>query len=103
MLLLLPFFIVWHLYSDGTGGRPLDGGPLLAVSAIVWAFGLLGPALTVGQQTLTRWAFGRPFALQVGVVAILGWAWLVASAKLLPPVAAARGPEPFKRPHGPGV
>jgi hypothetical protein len=73
MLLLLPFFVVWHTYPFATDGRPLDGGSVLVASALVWALGLLGSALTVAQQTLTRWAFGRSFALQIGVVAILGW------------------------------
>jgi hypothetical protein len=77
MLLLLPFFVVWRSYPDGTRGRPLDGGPLLVTSALVWALGLLGPVLTVAQQTLTRWMFGRPLALQIGVVAVVTWAAVV--------------------------
>jgi hypothetical protein len=78
MLLLLPFFILWHLYPEGTRGKPLDGGPLLALTALGWALSLLGPALTVGQQMLTRWMFGRAFAVQLGVIAIAAWAWLLA-------------------------
>jgi len=83
MLLLLPFFIVWHLYPSGTDGRPLDGGPVLAMTALVWALALLGPALTVGQQAVTRWAFARSFALQLGVVAIVAWAWVTARPRNL--------------------
>jgi hypothetical protein len=33
--------------------------------------------MTVAQRELTRWAFGRAIALQVGVVAVAVWAWLV--------------------------
>jgi hypothetical protein len=77
MLLLLPFFVVWSSYRDGSRGRPLDGGPLLVMSAFGWAFGLFGPVLTVAQQTFTRWVFGRPFALQIGVVAVVAWAAFV--------------------------
>jgi len=83
MLLLLPFVVVWHVYRDGTDGRPFDAGPLLAATALVWALALMGPALTVAQQTLTRWAFGRSFALQLGVVAVAGWAWLIAPPRPL--------------------
>jgi hypothetical protein len=78
MLLLIPFAIVWHLYRGGTAGRPLDGGPLLLTTALVWALALVGPALTVAEQALTRWTFGRAFALQIGVVAIAAWSWVVA-------------------------
>jgi hypothetical protein len=97
MLLLLPFYIVWHLYPDGTNGRPLDGGPLLAVTALGWALPLLGPALTVGQQAITRWAFGRSFALQIGVAAVLGWAWLVARGGRASPDEGHRAESPPSR------
>ncbi|HEX9294448.1 MAG TPA: hypothetical protein VF881_01395 [Polyangiaceae bacterium] len=83
MLLLLPFVVVWHVYRDGKDGRPLDGRPLLAMTALGWALALVGPVLTVAQQAVTRSAFGRPFALQIGVIAVAVWSWLVARAKPL--------------------
>jgi hypothetical protein len=78
MLLLLPFFIVWHLQEGGSRDRPLDGGPLLVASALCWALALLGPVLTVVQQAVTARLFGRPFALQIGVAAIVAWIVIVA-------------------------
>jgi len=67
VLLLVPLVIVWRLYPRGTEGRPLDGGPLLATTALLWALALVGPALTVGQQSLSEWAFHRPMSIQVEV------------------------------------
>jgi hypothetical protein len=82
MLLLVPFFIVWRLYPDGTFGRPLDGGPLLGTTAVLWAFALVGPALTVVQQAFFAWAFHKTAALQLGVPIALFWAWLVVRPRL---------------------
>jgi hypothetical protein len=76
MLLVVPLFIVWHLFPFGTAGRPLDGGPLLAATALGWAVPLVGPALTYAQREISRWAFGRAMALQIGVVVVALWAWL---------------------------
>ncbi len=42
MLLMLPLFISVARLS-GARGLPLDGGPLLCTTALVWALGLLGP------------------------------------------------------------
>jgi hypothetical protein len=81
--LLVPLVIVWRLYPRGTEGRPLDGGPLLATTALLWALALVGPALTVGQQLLSEWAFHRPMAIQVEVPVTLGWVWLVLRPALL--------------------
>jgi hypothetical protein len=70
--------------------RPLDGGPILAVTALLWALALVGPALTVGQQTLSRWVFGRAVALQVEIPVMLAWVWFVLRPALATDQRSAR-------------
>lgn len=74
MLLLLPLFILLR-YFPTRDGVPLGGGTLLGLAALTWALGLVGPALTVGQQELTQLLFGVSVALQLGVLAVC---WLSA-------------------------
>jgi len=76
MLLLVPLFIVWRLHPQGVEGRPLDGGPLLGATALLWGLALVGPALTVAQQAVSRWAFHKSVALQLEVPIVLLWIWL---------------------------
>jgi len=77
MLLLLPLGIVWSYYLDGRGDRPLDGGPLLAWTAVLYTTAFVGPPLSMAQLRLFT-ALGLPrMALQVGVPAIVAWAWVV--------------------------
>jgi hypothetical protein len=76
-VLLLPLFILRAHYPE-RDGLPLDGHPLLLLVAVVWALGLLGPALTVFQQVASSWLFGVSVALQPGVVAIAAAALLTA-------------------------
>jgi hypothetical protein len=81
MLLMLPFFICAARLS-GARGLPLDGGPLLCTTALVWALGLLGPALSVAQQALSTRLLGFSAALQVGFLAVALWAHLAWKASL---------------------
>ncbi len=73
-LLALPLWIVAARTASATTGLPLDGGPVLRASACVWALGLLGPALALAQEHLTRRILGVPAMVQFGVVAIFVWA-----------------------------
>jgi hypothetical protein len=83
-LLALPFWIVVARTSSTTG-LPLDGGPVLRASAFVWALGLLGPALALAQEHLTRRILGVPAMVQFGVVAIFAWALCVHRLTFQPP------------------
>ena len=65
-------------------GLPLDDGPVLRATAAVWALGLLGPALALAQEQLTRRILGVPAMLQLGVVAIFAWALRVHRLTLVP-------------------
>jgi hypothetical protein len=76
-LLLLPLFILLARYPE-RDGLPLGGGTLLAAVALVWALGLLGPALSVLQQEATQRLLGFPVVLQLGVVAVAAVASFVA-------------------------
>jgi hypothetical protein len=90
-LLLLPLFIVAATLSPKTG-VPLDGGPLLVLTAAIWALGMIGPLITAIEQHVTRALFGFPIAMQLGVVAIGGWCVVLsrlAVAAEIEPAAAA--------------
>jgi hypothetical protein len=77
MLLLLPLAIVWRHYPEGTGGRLLDGGPLLAWSAVLYVATFAGSYLTMAQLKVTA-AIGLPaMALQISVPILLAWSWAV--------------------------
>jgi hypothetical protein len=69
MLLLLPLFILFR-YFPTRDRVPLAGGILLGLTALTWALGLVGPALTVVQQEVTQRLFGVSIALQLGVLAV---------------------------------
>lgn len=80
-LLALPFWIV-VARTRGTSGLPLDGGPVLGATACVWALGLLGPAVAVAEEQLTRRILGVAVIVQFGVLAILVWATRVNRLRL---------------------
>jgi hypothetical protein len=82
-LLALPLWIVTARTSS-MSGLPLDDGPVLRATAAVWALGLLGPALALAQEQLTRRILGVPAMLQLGVVAIFAWALRVHRLTLVP-------------------
>jgi hypothetical protein len=75
-LLLLPLFVL--VARSERRGPPLGGSPWLPLVALVWALGLVGPALALLQQLASRRVFGFSLALQPGVVAILAAALLFA-------------------------
>ncbi|HZO08167.1 MAG TPA: glycosyltransferase family 87 protein, partial [Myxococcota bacterium] len=65
MLLLLPLALVWQHHPELRDGRPLDGGALLAWTAVLWALGFLGTPLSLAQLRLAE-AIGLPgFAVQL--------------------------------------
>jgi hypothetical protein len=72
MLLALPLFIV-AASVPRTSDLPLDGGPLLRTTAMVWALGLVGPFLSLTQDYITRRVFGFAAIVQLGVLAVLAW------------------------------
>jgi hypothetical protein len=85
-LLLLPLFIATTSLPL-KNGVPLEGGPLLVLTAIIWALGLVGPLITALEQHVTRLLFGFPSALQLGVIAIAAWCFLLARRiPIQPPV-----------------
>lgn len=75
-ILLLPLFVL--VARSERHGAPLGGAPWLPLVAIVWALGLLGPALALSQQLASRALLGFPVALQPGAVAIFATALLLA-------------------------
>jgi hypothetical protein len=81
MLLMLPLFISAARLS-GASALPLDGGPLLCTTALVWALGLVGPGLSVAQQALSTRFLGFSAALQLGFLAVALWAYLAWKASL---------------------
>lgn len=82
-LLALPFWIVVARTSSPASVLPLDEGPVLRATAYVWALGLVGPALAVAQEDLTRRILGVPVVVQFGVIAIFVWAYRVRRLNLL--------------------
>jgi alpha-1,2-mannosyltransferase len=75
-LLLLPLCVL--LARSSPGHPPLDGWPRLPLVALVWALGLVGPALTLLQQVVSRRLLGFPLAIQLGAVVILATAVVLA-------------------------
>jgi hypothetical protein len=75
-LLLLPLFVL-VAHSERVG-PPLAGSPRLPLVALVWALGLVGPALALVQQLVSRKLLGFPVAVQPGAVAIFATALLLA-------------------------
>jgi hypothetical protein len=83
-LLLLPLFIVWSHYRAGAypaaasgAWRPLDGGPLLVLTAALWLVTFAGSYLSAGEVKLTQALGWGRIALQLSVPVVVGWAWLV--------------------------
>jgi len=79
-LLVLPLCILMAWYPKRAPALPLDGDKLLASTAIVVVLGLVGPVLTAGMLKASVRCLGAPVAVQLGVVAIALWAFLVARA-----------------------
>jgi hypothetical protein len=75
-LLLLPLFVL--VARSDRAGPPLGGTPLLPLAALIWALGLVGPALALLQQLASRKILGFPIALQPGVLVIFATALLLA-------------------------
>lgn len=75
-LLLLPLFVL--VARSDRGGPLLGGAPRLPLVALVWALGLVGPALALLQQLATRKLLGFPAALQPGAVVIVATAVVLA-------------------------
>ena len=77
MLLLAPLAIVWSHYPHGAGGRHLDGGRLLAWTALLYGATFASTYLAAAQVWLAA-VLGLPqVALQISVPVIAGWAWVV--------------------------
>jgi hypothetical protein len=70
-LLVLPLFIVASRIPSTNEGLPLGGGPVLRAAGAVWALGLLGPALSLVQEHVTRKLFGFSSFVQLGTLAVL--------------------------------
>jgi len=77
MLLLLPFAIVWSYYSQGTSGRPLDGGSLLFWSALLYIFCFIGGYITLAQLKFFSLLGFPQFAVQFSTLVIIGWVYTV--------------------------
>jgi hypothetical protein len=95
MLLLLPLAIVWSCYPQGYGaaGRPLDGGPLLAWTALLYAATFASNLLSAVQLRLSDALGFPPVAVQLSVPVIAGWAWIVARS-----ARSSAAPESVARP-----
>jgi len=77
MLLLLPLAIVWSYYPHGTSDRPLDGGPLLVWTALLYVVCFIGSYISLAQIWLGA-LIGLPkVALQLSVPIIVGWSIMV--------------------------
>jgi hypothetical protein len=77
MLLLLPFTIVWSHYSEGRNGRPLDAGPLLFWSALLYIICFFGSYISRMQLQLCKLIGFPQFAVQFSTLVILGWSYAV--------------------------
>ena len=75
MLLLLPLAILWGHYPEGTMKRPLDGGPLLFWSAMLYIFSFAGAYLTLAQLKLLTVMEGPIFAVQFTTLILVRWAF----------------------------
>jgi hypothetical protein len=75
MLLLLPLAILWGHYPEGTMKRPLDGGPLLFWSAMLYVFSFLGAYLSLAQLKLLAVTKGPIFAVQFTTLILVRWAF----------------------------
>jgi hypothetical protein len=77
MLLLLPLAILLHAYPQGTNNRPLDGGPLLAWTAVLYGITVVGRSLTLQQIKLAQ-AMGLPeMGVQLPVLVLALWSLLI--------------------------
>ncbi len=74
MLLILPVGIIWSYTPRGTRSRPLDHGPLLAWTALLYLVEFLYIYITRPQYMLMG------AAIQVAPFVLLGWAWAVYQA-----------------------
>ena len=81
-LLLVPFAIVCHHYPGLRGGRPLDAGPLLALTLALWGLGFAGASLSLAQLRVSE-ALGMPaVAVQLTPLVVVAWGgWLLREAR----------------------
>jgi Glycosyltransferase family 87 len=90
MILLLPLAIVWAHYPKSVNERAMDGGPLLAWTALLYAAVFFSSYLGWSTLRFTP-SLGLPkFAVQVSVLVLLGWIVAVRRAA----IAAHRAPAP---------
>ena len=77
MLLLLPLAIVWSYYPHGTGDRPLDSGPLLVWTALLYTACFFSSSISLAQLRLSVLAGLPAVALQMSVPITIGWVFVV--------------------------
>jgi hypothetical protein len=77
LLLLLPLIIVWRCCRDEAPGKLLDGGPLLALTALLYAATFVSSYLTKAQMELATALGLAKTGLQFSVPIIVVWSWLV--------------------------
>jgi hypothetical protein len=77
MLLLLPLVIVWSYYPHGTGDRPLDSGPLLVWTALLYTVCFFSSSISLAQLRLSILAGLPAVALQMSVPITIGWVFVV--------------------------
>jgi hypothetical protein len=72
-LLLLPFAILWHHHPSSSDGSLLDGGPLLAWTAVLWLVSFLQGPVSIGALRLAEWVHMPAMALQLSTLVIVAW------------------------------
>jgi hypothetical protein len=79
--LLLPLMVA-ACHFRGAGGRPLDGGPLLATASVLYAVTYLSSYLSWGQLQVTEMLGVPAVALQLSTPVVALWSWtLVRTAR----------------------
>jgi hypothetical protein len=77
MLLLLPLVIIWSYYPHGTRDRPLDSGPLLIWTALLYTACFFSSSISLAQLRLSVLAGLPRAAFQCSVPIIIGWVYTV--------------------------
>jgi len=77
MLLLLPFVIVWAYYADGRSSAILDGGPILAMTALVYVATFAGSYLSLFQLRIAEWVGLPGMAIQFSVPILILWIYAI--------------------------
>ncbi len=80
--LLLPLMVA-ACHFRGVNGRPLDGGPLLATAAVLYAVTYVSSYLSWGQLQVTEMLGVPAVAIQVSTPVVVLWSWML--------IRAARG------------